>query len=77
VIRKLGKKIVRILLIVGVAAIPSTTPGCTDPEEPICVELEGKCGGNDPACCTGLYCIGYQVANEVRYKCVPLPEPGS
>jgi hypothetical protein len=55
----LRKRLFRAILILGAAAIPATTPGCSDSSGPGCQPLGEKCGSNDEPyfnCCAGLEC---------------------
>lgn len=72
--RRLRKCLSRALLIVGLAGIHATTPGCQDPTfEEVCLKEGARCGGNDPACCTGLECVARQAGDRVFFECVPWP----
>ena len=72
----LHKRLFRLVLILGAAALPTGAPGCSDANGPGCQAEGERCGSNDEPyfnCCAGLDCRTIIQGNNLTHKCV---DPG-
>jgi hypothetical protein len=74
----LRKRLFRTLLILGVGALPTATPGCSDASGPGCQLLGERCGSSDERytnCCSGLECRTLQQGEWLVHSCVDPSSP--
>jgi hypothetical protein len=74
----LRKRLSRTLLILGMAMLPTATPGCTDASGPKCQAEGERCGTNDEPyfnCCSGLECRTFQEGDKLVHRCVDPSNP--
>lgn len=68
-----GKRLFRAILILGAAALPTATPGCSDVSGPQCQALGERCGTHDEPyfnCCAGLECRIISQGDRLDHRCV-------